>query len=80
MSWQEKAKRVDWGTVGKTLATAFVVAAVGAALFATGGAIVAAGAGILTAKCAAVGVVVELAGLAIKGYAMYQTVKGVYET
>ena len=26
MSWQEKAKRVDWGTVGKTLATAFVVA------------------------------------------------------
>jgi hypothetical protein len=80
LSWQEKAKRVDWGTVGKTLATAFVVAAVGAALFATGGAIVAAGAGILTAKCAAVGVVVELAGLAIKGYAMYQTVKGVYET
>ena len=80
LSWQEKAKRVDWGTVGKTLATGLVVAAVGAVLFATGGAIVAAGVGILTAKCAAVGVVVELAGLAIKGYAMYQTVKGVYET
>ena len=59
---------MDWGTAGTALATAFVVAAVGAAIFATGGALLAPALGILTANCAWMGVVVQGVGLAIKGY------------